>query len=341
MPDSRRHVFIVQLYLWILYVIVTIFWMYYITMVFSFRRDSKSVTPFVNILRKIPGNVNQPLQSEYDFNLILVSFMSAVIFYTGIVLPILHLRYDEGKLRTYDAVTHNIYLPETIISGMESLKRDNGFQTNGILIILLLGEIVYQSVADVVRSVHFVLPRHFAAVQFRRMNGEALGASMRDRSYLECQSGNCVGEPVLNSNVVDEKPYARTDAWYYFRIGLQRICAKGNRHGGIYNVHVAKRALGIVDDFEKQEKLLYAFASSGITQAVLGMSIKEYSDVSGADIYTRFAVLLAVFTISFSAGPLLKSCTFHKLKEDMNEYILEKGKRYPRDILQEDFVWLI
>lgn len=105
-------------------------------------------------------------------------------------------------------------------------------------------------------------------------------------------------------------------------------------HGAVRDVKTAKKILRVINDFEKQEKILFGLLNAGITQAALGMSVKEYSDISGADIYTRFAVLLAVFTISFNAGPLLESSTYVRLKENMTTFIGEQAKLDPRDMAQ-------
>lgn len=69
---------------------------------------------------------------------------------------------------------------------------------------------------------------------------------------------------------------------------------------------------------------MYALANVPMTQAAMGISIKKFVHISGADIYTRFGIVLAVFTISYTSGPFFKSSTFDRLKIDMNRYILEK-----------------
>lgn len=117
MPHSRRNVILVQLYFWTSYVFVALFCVCYIATVFSFRRESTNGTEFMNFLRKLPGNKALPFHSRYDVNIILISFGSAGVLSVTILLPAFNLRYDEGKLTSYDAVTHNAYLPKTIIRG--------------------------------------------------------------------------------------------------------------------------------------------------------------------------------------------------------------------------------
>lgn len=193
-------------------------------------------------------------------------------------------------------------------------------EANAYLIFALTQEIIIQIITDVIRSIHFVMPRNLTALKFRLVNGEPLSASLRQ----ECESGRCDGESWTDD--------------YYFRLGLLRLCTEGKKHGGVHNVLTAKTILEFVNIFEKYEKLLYALATAGVMQGALAINIKEFDHPSGADIYTRLAVLLAIFTISFQSGPFYKSSTYDRLKEDMNEYIEESGKREPRHVFQEDFV---
>lgn len=326
MSKYRVSLVLFELYNLALGILVVVFWTYYLISFFSYRKEATDSTPFANFLRVLPGNISL-FSPEYDVNVIFVSIGSVFVFFISTFLHLVNMWYDNVKLWEYDSITTNIYLPETIINGLSAIESTNGGGTNLLLTIFLSGGIIYEFIADITRSIHSLFPRHLTGFKIRQTNGEPLSASLRDKTREECRDGNCAGEP-------------RTED-YYVKIGLQRICMKDRRHGGVRDKESARVILRLIDDFEKQEKLLYALVNAGITQAGLGMSIKEYSDISGADIYTRFAVLLAVFTISFNAGPLLKSRTFERLKKDMNEFILEAEKREPRDVLQEDFVWIV
>lgn len=278
--------------------------------------------------RMLPGNIRL-FGTGYYVNVIFVSIGSTYILSTGTFLHLIYLRYDKGKLWGHHAVTYNLYLPKTIQDGLPEQNRTNGFVPNFLLVILLSGDIIVNLIADVTRSIYSLGPKNIASLKIRRENGESLNATLRDNTVPVPEDGQ---EKHCGEYRIDE---------YYVRIGLHQICGEGKRHGGVNDVQTAKRILRIVDQFEKQEILMYSLANAGLTQAALGMSIMEYSDISGADIYTRFAILLAVFTISYSAGPFLKSPTYDRLKEEMNEYIIEKQKSEPQDILQANFVSIV
>jgi len=300
MSKSKATTVLFQLYYLALASLVVLFWTHYFILVFSYKRAATDSTPFANFLRILPGNIRL-FRTGYDVNIIFVLIGSAHVFYFGIFLNVLYLCCDEGKLWRYDAITSNVYLPKCIRNRLSAVKRTNAFRTNFLLTFFLPLVFINEFIADVCRSIHSLLPKNLALLRIRLENGGSFSTSLRNVTGEQCRSGNCRGK-----SWTDE---------YYARIGLQRICTEGRIHGGLGDVQTAKNIQGIVDGFEKQEKLLYALANSGLTQAALGMSIKEYSDISGADIYTRFAVLLAVFTISFTTGPFLKIRTFDRLKK--------------------------
>lgn len=207
----------------------------------------------------------------------LVSFGATIIFFITIILPILHFFY--GTLFSYDAESFNLYLPETLWKSYKSINKENGFVTNVLLVILFSGEIIYRIITDVIRSVHFSLPRNLAGLRMRQANGELLSASLMNA--LDCRVGRC-----NNEEPTDE---------YYVRIGLHRVCVNGKKHGIVEDTKAALGLLRIVDDFQKQEKILYALANVALAQTAMGISIKEFDHVSGADTYTRSAFWFGSF----------------------------------------------
>jgi len=312
--QSRIRTAVFLIYWFFQSILVAIFWVLNLATLFSHRKGITESTPYVKVLGKVPGNIELTIfESEYYINAMLVSVGAAFIISVSILLPLLHWYYCSTSGIEYDPETHNLYLPETLSNAIESINEKNGSVSNVLLIIIFSGEIAYRFVTDVIRSIHYILPKHLAGLRIREANGEPLSASFWDEKAQDCGKGECDLPKV-------EEPKDE----YYIRLGLQRVCAKGRVHGGVEDLKDAKNLLRIVEDFEQQEKILYALANVALTQIALGINIKELDHVSGADIYTRFGIVLAVFTIAYSSGPILKSSTYDRLKDKMKQIIIDE-----------------